>query len=390
MPRGKRPTDQERADYVLEFYGFLKDSKAIVPPGYFPREHVKDAKGLEYIVRKRLNNLLHGENQKVRTSAGPLEAAALCRAGLTLLEVEGAEGRRVIDRNNNLKESDYLAHKLDLQRAADVEAYFGLDGTSEAMANIGERPSGRAPKGASEFEKRVRNRLYELARGDGNSVAGPAELAALDNARMPLVQINGRYRIGESDEAGSSQAVVDAVSPSALLDADDVLEERSSDAENMQNLTDPESSYGNSGAWEYSQQEPDPSVQYTLPGDHGYSSADFAPASDSQYVDPAGMHGYAMDCTVPQDMIASAMPLTGSAPYTNSSDWDASVAHDPYSQDGVYFDGSFPSNSTSSYLANEIEDFTVRSSGASPKATEQGYVATQYWQAPASSQGYTM
>ena len=172
--------DQQNADTVRAFYG-LDGREPILAPGYLPNQRApQGASKFEKSTRKRLKDL------SSNYGAGPLEAAALEEAKLPLLQRE--DGRWNIDKDRAGNEKDVKADAIDQQRADSVRAFYGLDGRVPVLAR-GYLPTGNAPQGASEFEKGMRKRLKDLTRG--NYGAGPLEAAALEEAKLPLLQREG-------------------------------------------------------------------------------------------------------------------------------------------------------------------------------------------------------
>ncbi|MEV6941790.1 hypothetical protein AB0N07_07245 [Streptomyces sp. NPDC051172] len=185
--------DQQNAANVLAFYG-LGGSQAILAPGYLPSQSApQGATEFEQSMRRRLDSLAR-ENSKYR--AGPEEAAALRAAGLHLKERE--KGGWAIDRTKVGSEAEVKADAIDQQNAANVLAFYGLDG-SQAILAPGYLPSRYAPEGATEFEQSMRIRLDRLARDNSGCSAGPLEAAALQRAQFPLKgRGNGRWGINKS------------------------------------------------------------------------------------------------------------------------------------------------------------------------------------------------
>ncbi|MFC8566098.1 hypothetical protein ACFUIW_10070, partial [Streptomyces sp. NPDC057245] len=104
----------------------------------------------------------------------------------------------------------FMPKPTDEQRAASVRSFYGLDG-SEPISAWGYLPSKDAPQGASEFEKSMRHRLYDLTRSDYG--ARPLEAAALREAGLPLIpREDGRWRIDKGQagkEADLKASVLD-------------------------------------------------------------------------------------------------------------------------------------------------------------------------------------
>ncbi|MEU9413696.1 hypothetical protein AB0E08_49560, partial [Streptomyces sp. NPDC048281] len=179
-----RPTDLERAADVRAFYG-LDGSAPILARGYLPSGRVPEGAGkFEKSMRVRLTDLMDS-----RYGARSEEAAALQEAALPLIQFEGKHGRWNIDRAQARKEAEIKAEDMDRQRAADVRAFYGLDGSAPILAR-GYLPSGRVPEGAGELEKSMRVRLTDLM--DSRYGARSEEAAALQDAALPLIQIEGK------------------------------------------------------------------------------------------------------------------------------------------------------------------------------------------------------
>ncbi|NJP74979.1 hypothetical protein, partial [Streptomyces sp. C1-2] len=185
------------------FYG-LDGSEPVVAPRYLPSGAApKGASEFEKSMRKRLNALTRDDNN---AKAGPEEAAALREAGLPLLE---RGDKWIIDKTKAGKETDVSAAARNDLRAADVRQFYGLDGSPPIVAP-GYLPSVRAPQGASEFEKSMRRRLYDLTQEDSRYRAGPEEAAALREAGLPLLE-RGDKSIIDKTKAGKETDVSAAV-----------------------------------------------------------------------------------------------------------------------------------------------------------------------------------
>ncbi|MEU9412614.1 hypothetical protein AB0E08_43930, partial [Streptomyces sp. NPDC048281] len=179
-----RPTDLERAADVRAFYG-LDGSTPILAPGYLPSRRDPEGAGkFEKRMRLRLNDLTNSHY-----GARSKEAAALQAAGLPLIQFEDKDGQWNIDRAQARKEAEIKAENMDRQRAADVRAFYGLDGSAPILAR-GYLPSGRVAEGAGELEKRMRLRLNDLT--DSHYGARSEEAAALQEAALPLIQTEGK------------------------------------------------------------------------------------------------------------------------------------------------------------------------------------------------------
>ncbi|MFF0516959.1 hypothetical protein [Streptomyces sp. NPDC004250] len=198
-------TDEERARRVREFYG-LDRSNPIIAPGYLPAAPRQGVSRFERSMRQRLHDLARPASG---VKAGEFEAAALRAAGLPLKKRENGGGYN-IDRASALLESAARADDRDLDHAAKVRTFYGLDGSTPIMKR-GHLPSPHAPQGASEFEKSMRQRLYNLTVPANGSRAGEFEAAALREAGLPLKpRANGDgYKIDKASALLESAARTD-------------------------------------------------------------------------------------------------------------------------------------------------------------------------------------
>ncbi|MEV4049435.1 hypothetical protein, partial [Streptomyces sp. NPDC049744] len=175
----KKPTDQERADSVLAFYGLDGSGKpAIVPLGYLPLKRHEGASRAELKMRRRLYDLARGE-----TSAKPLEATALGQAQLPL--TPNGKDKWKIDKNTARTEEDLLAEEKDLNLAANVRAFYGIDGQTAATVAPGLVPNKSSSTSISRFETYTRRRLHDLS--TGRVSAGRWEAEALQQAEIPML-----------------------------------------------------------------------------------------------------------------------------------------------------------------------------------------------------------
>ncbi|MEV4049247.1 hypothetical protein [Streptomyces sp. NPDC049744] len=176
----KKPTDQERADSVLSFYGLDgSGNPPITPLGYLPTRERKGASPSELEIRKRLYYLARGAY-----SAKQLEKAALEQARLPLKEK--GNGKWIIDKETAHKEEDLLEADRDAQLAANVRAFYGIDGQFAAIVSPGLVPNGSSSMSRSGFETYMRRHLYGLSLGRVG--AGRQEAEALQQAEIPLLQ----------------------------------------------------------------------------------------------------------------------------------------------------------------------------------------------------------
>ncbi|MEV4049526.1 hypothetical protein, partial [Streptomyces sp. NPDC049744] len=175
----KQSKDQERADSVLAFYGLDgSGSPAIVPLGYLPSRLREGAGRAELQLRKRLYDLTRGE-----TCAKPLEAAALGQAQLPL--TPNGKDKWKIDKDTVRTEEDLRAEEKDLNLAANVRAFYGIDGQTAATVAPGLVPNQSSSTSLSKFETYMRKRLYDLSVGKAS--AGRWEAEALQQAEIPLL-----------------------------------------------------------------------------------------------------------------------------------------------------------------------------------------------------------
>ncbi|MFI6350501.1 hypothetical protein [Streptomyces sp. NPDC050560] len=198
----KDVVDQQRAADVRTFYG-LDGSAPVVAPGYLPtRRAAKGASEFEKTTRSRLGKLTQDSHK-----AGPEEAQALQDAGLPLKAREGSGW--CIDGDAALREKDVVKAVVDQERAADVRAFYGLDGKNAPVVARGHLPTRHAPAGASEFEKATRSRLAGLV--TESYKAGPEEARALQEAGLPLKergrggQCIGKYAVRRESGLGGLQ-----------------------------------------------------------------------------------------------------------------------------------------------------------------------------------------
>ncbi|MDX3372504.1 hypothetical protein PV387_42255 [Streptomyces sp. ME02-6987-2C] len=176
----KQSTDQERAASVLAFYGLDgSGNPAITPPGYLPSRQRKGASPAELEIRKRLYYLACGD-----ASAKQLEAATLEKAQLPLIPL--GNGKWKIDKAAARKEEDIIAENKDLQLAANVREFYGIDGQSTAIVSPGLVPNQTSSTSLSHFETYMRKHLYDLS--VGRVSAGRWEAEALQQAEIPLLQ----------------------------------------------------------------------------------------------------------------------------------------------------------------------------------------------------------
>ncbi|MEU5629855.1 hypothetical protein [Streptomyces tendae] len=198
--------DQQRADDVRTFYG-LDGSVPILAPGIRPSKHApEDASEFEKSMRLRLDDLARHNNH---TTAGSEEAIALEAAGLPLKQNDN--GKWSIDKAKARSEVEVKADAVDQQRADDVRAFYGLDGSIPIVAP-GYRPSSHAPEDASEFEIRMRKRLAHLTADSPQTTAGPKEAIALEAAHLPLKQNdNGKWSIDKAKARSEVEVKADAV-----------------------------------------------------------------------------------------------------------------------------------------------------------------------------------
>ncbi len=198
MPRVT--TDEQRAAAVRTFYG-LDGSDPILAPKYLPSKRVpQGASRFESSMRSRLDHLARESDERY---AGPLEAAALREAQLPLKE--RGDGW-CIDRAAASTEAEAKAVALDLQKADAVRTFYGLDGSDPILAR-GYLPSEYAPQGASESEISTRSRLASLAKTKTKHNAGPYEAAALQQAQIPVKQVESGRWIIDKDLAGKESQV---------------------------------------------------------------------------------------------------------------------------------------------------------------------------------------
>ncbi len=156
------------------------------------------ASRFESSMRSRLDHLARESDERY---AGPLEAAALREAQLPLKE--RGDGW-CIDRAAASTEAEAKAVALDLQKADAVRTFYGLDG-SDPILDKGSLPGRRMPRDASEFEISTRNRLYYLTRESDGSKAGPHEAAALQDALIPVKQVEGGKWLIDKDALNQQQ-----------------------------------------------------------------------------------------------------------------------------------------------------------------------------------------
>ncbi|MEV4049201.1 hypothetical protein, partial [Streptomyces sp. NPDC049744] len=179
----KQPTDQERADSVLSFYGLDgSGNPAIVPPGYLPSRLREGAGRAELQIRKRLIDLARGEG-----AAKQLEAAALEQAQLPLKP--HGKSKWKIDKETVSQEDELRAEEKDLNLAANVRAFYGIDGQTAATVAPGLVPNQASSTSLSRFETYTRKRLYDLSVGQAS--AGRWEAEALAQAEIPLLPTEG-------------------------------------------------------------------------------------------------------------------------------------------------------------------------------------------------------
>ncbi|MEV4049021.1 hypothetical protein [Streptomyces sp. NPDC049744] len=175
----EKPTDQERADSVLAFYGLDgSGNPAIVPPGYLPSRSREGAGRAELQIRKRLLDVARGEG-----AAKQLEAAALEQAQLPLKP--HGKSRWKIDKDTVRTEEDLRAEEKDLNLAANVRAFYGIDGQTAPTVAPGLVPNQSSSTSLSKFETYMRRRLHDLSVGKAS--AGRWEAEALQQAEIPLL-----------------------------------------------------------------------------------------------------------------------------------------------------------------------------------------------------------
>ncbi|MEU9222637.1 hypothetical protein AB0D47_39925 [Streptomyces sp. NPDC048376] len=178
MPR--HPPDQERAASVLAFYGLDGSGKSpIVLPGYLPSRRYAGVSAAELRLRKRLYSLAYGD-----ASAKQLEAAALEKAELPL--TSHGKGKWKIDKKTARKETEFHAEEKDQDLAANVRAFYGIDGKTAAIVSPGLVPNSQPSTSLSRLETYMRGRLHDLSIGTAS--AGWREAEALQQAEIPLLQ----------------------------------------------------------------------------------------------------------------------------------------------------------------------------------------------------------